>query len=298
MNTNSQFEVLADTRRRRLLQGGAAGAALALTGGLARAAAPFSIRRARFGITEDFYLPKAKQVTLVPFTRVLFQESGDCTLQPNGMVRIDSTGLYRVVLGLDWVAQNGTDIDLRLYGIRRKIVGAPPEPTLKDDRLASADIPGSDAPRVGRYQGTWSPGTIPLGGIASTEVSAAPLGVVAVGDVVMASHTGVADAAIGAEAVNALIVQAKVVAADRIRVTIYNPSIAGGVAVPAGNLRVVAMNAVESRGESADAWQVVHTASEVLNAGEMIYAIGRNKGIANDYIQATDTTFLQIERFG
>ena len=297
MNANSQIEVLAGARR-RLLRCGAAGVALALAGGWARGATPFAIRRARFGITEDFYLPKAKMVTLVPFTKVVFQESSDCTLQANGMVRINVAGLYRVVLGLDWVAQNGTDIDLRLYGIRRKRVGAPPEPTLKDDRLASADIPGSDAPRVGRYQGTWSPGVIPLGGIVSTEVSVVPLGVASIGDVVMASHTGVADAAIGSQAVDALIVQAKVVGADRVRVTIYNPSMAGGVAVPTGDLRVVAMNAVESRGESADAWQVVHTASEVLKAGEMIYAVGRNKGMANDFIQATDTTFLQIERFG
>ncbi|MBT9594984.1 MAG: hypothetical protein IV094_03205 [Vitreoscilla sp.] len=285
-------------RRRMALRCAAAGLLVPAVGWPAIAATPFAIRRARFGLLEDFHLPKADLVTLVPFTKVVFQESADCSLQPNGMVRINVGGLYRAVLGLDWVAQNGTDIDLRLYGIRRKHVGAPPQPTLKDDRLASADIPGSDAPRMARFQGGWAPGSVPLGGIVATELTVEPPGIVAIGDMVMAAHTSVADGVIGAEAADALIVRGRVVAADRIRVTIYNPSIAGGVFVPPGELRVLAMNAVETRGESADAWQVVHTASEVLKAGEMIYAIGRNKGMANDYIQATDTTFLQIERFG
>jgi hypothetical protein len=36
----------------------------------------------------------------------------------------------------------------------------------------------------------------------------------------------------------------------------------------------------------------------VLNAGEYVYGIARNKEIGGDYIQATDTAFIHIERHG
>lgn len=287
---------------RRLFHAGMAGALLtgAATAGAAtraQAAPAYAVTRGRFGLSANFVLKTAGKVTLVPFNTTVFTEGSDWTLQPNGMLLINTTGLYRVSMCLDWVAQEGFDIDLRLYGIRRKKVGSPPGVYLKDDRLASVDVPGSDAPRSARFAGDWTPGVVPAGGIVVTEVTVAPNGSVAVGDGVLVSHTALTDAGVGQNAADFLSLRGRVVAADRVRVVLHNP-LGTAVTVPAGQLRVMAQNLVESRGDSADAWNLMHTTLEVLNAGEQIYGIARNKEIANDYIQATDTAFIHIERHG
>jgi len=284
---------------RRLFHAGMAGALL--TGAASRAqAAPapaYAVTRGRFGLSTNFILKTANKVTLVPFNTTVYTEGSDWTLQTNGMLRINTTGLYRVSMCLDWVAQEGFDIDLRLYGIRRKKVGSPPGVYLKDDRLASVDVPGSDAPRSARFAGAWTPGVVPAGGIVATEVAIAPTGVVAVGDGVVVSHASLTDALVGQTAADFLSLRGRVVAPDRVRVVLHNP-LGVAVNVPAGELRVMAMNLVDSRGDSADAWNLMHTTLEELKAGEFIYGIARNKEIANDYIQATDTAFIHIERHG
>jgi hypothetical protein len=231
-------------------------------------------------------------VTQLPLSVTTLQEGTDVTLQSNGRILINTSGQYRVILGVDWVAQNDTDVDRRMIGIRRWPGSLPNQ----DDRLASVDIPGSNPPFMARYQGEWAPGTIPQGGVASTEVTVKPAGVVHVGDMAIVGHTSLKDQVIGADAVNTLILQARVVAPDTVRATLYNPAIAGGVQVPAGTLNVIAMNATETRGESNDGWQVLHTATEDLMAGQMVYAVVRSR-MSGDYVQATRTTFLQIERF-
>jgi hypothetical protein len=280
---------------RRLLLAGGGGALLALPASAARAgqrASASIFPRARFTISGDFVLPKSETVTPLPLSLTLMQESNDVTLQPDGRVLINNSGQYRVILGCDWVAQNDTDVDRRMIGIRRW-PGALPN---QDDRLASVDIPGSNPPFMARYQGEWTPGLVPLGGVASTEITVAPAGTAKVGDMAIVGHTRIKDQALGSEAVNSLILQARVVAADKVRVTVYNPSVAGGINIPSGTLNVIAMSATETRGESNDAWQMLHTATEDLAAGQMVYAVVRTR-MTGDYVQATKTTFLQIERF-
>jgi hypothetical protein len=287
---------------RRLFHAGMAGALLsgtaaASTSSRAPIAAPYAVKRGRYGLSADFVIARANRVTLVPFDTKLFSEGPHWTLQSNGMLRINTTGLYRVSMCIDWVAQDGKDIDLRLTGIRRKKVGSPPGVYLKDDRLASVDVPGSDAPRAARYAGDWTPGVVPAGGLLAREVTVAPAGAVAVGDGVVVSHTALTDADVGQTAADFLSLRGRVVAGNRVRVLLHNP-LDTAVHVPAGELRVMAMNLVDSRGDSADAWNLMHTTLEELRAGEMIYGIARNKEIAGDYIQATETSFLHIERHG
>jgi hypothetical protein len=282
-------------KNRRLLLAGGGGALLALPASAARPTTPrvaSPIPRARFTIATDFVLPKAETVTQLPLSVTSMHESNDFSLQAGGRVLINTSGQYRVILGVDWVAQNDTDIDRRMIGIRRW-PGALPN---NDDRLASVDIPGSNPPFMARYQGEWTPGLVPLGGVVSTEVTVGPVGVAKVGDMAVVGHTRIRDDVLGSEAVNALILQARVVAADRVRVTLYNPTVAAGVHVPVGVLNVIAMNATETRGESNDGWQVLHTATETLEAGQLIYAVVRSRS-TGDYVQATKTTFMQIERF-
>jgi len=281
------------SRDRRLLLASGSGALMALpTSSHARVRSASLIPRARFTIAQDFVLPKAETVTVLPLATTLMQESADVTLQADGRVLINNSGQYRVILGCDWVAQNDTDIDRRMIGIRRWPGSLPNQ----DDRLASVDIPGSNPPFMARYQGEWTPGLVPQGGVVSTEVTVSPAGVVKVGDMAIVGHTRMKDQSIGAEAVNALILQASVTAPDKVRVTLYNPTMVGGVNVPSGTLNIIAMNATETRGESNDGWQVLHTATEDLAAGQIVYAVVRSR-MQGDYVQATKTTFLQFERF-
>ena len=184
-------------------------------------------------------------------------------------------------------------------GIRRRRIDAS-SPTARvpidkqDDHLASTDVPGSDPPQMSRYQGEWNPGRIDARSTVTTEIQTSPSGIVTIGDMAIAAHTQIRDAIIGTEAVNALIMQAKVVADDTVRISLHNPSIAAGIQIPSGALHVVAMSAVYTRGHSNDAWGVLHTATETLSAGERIYAVVRCR-VPGDFLQALKQCFLQIE---
>jgi hypothetical protein len=121
--------------RRNLLLGAAAagmtvGSAHARSGPQAA-----SITRARYGLTKDFYIPKVNFVTQVPLDLVRFQEAGDTSLLPDGTVRINTAGLYRICLGLDWKAQENTDIDTRMFGVRRKLASDSGPPNLRTSAL-------------------------------------------------------------------------------------------------------------------------------------------------------------------
>lgn len=292
------------TSRRQVLLG-STGAGIALLGGTMpvpgqaarRRAAEDTITRSKYGLQADFYLPKANVVTQVPLDVVRFQEGGDTTLLADGMVGINTAGLYRICLGLDWKAQAATDIDTRMYGIRRKAASDTGPPSLQDERLASVDVPGSDPPRLGRYEGSWAPPVVPLGGFAYTEVTVGPNNTTALGDFAMASLSTATDDKLGLEAAVALQIEARVIAKNRVRVILRNPSIVGGIAIPPGTLKVLAMSATTTRGGSEDAWNVLMTPLTRLEAGERIYIAAKNLGIANDFVQASaNSTFLQLER--
>lgn len=293
------------TSRRQMLLG-STGAGVALLGSAAPAvgqprprlsSTQGAITRSKYGLQADFYLPKANVVTQIPLDITRFEEGGDTSLLTDGMVAIHNPGLYRVCLGLDWKAQAATDIDTRMYGIRRKIASDTGPPSLLDERLASVDVPGSDPPRLGRYEGEWAPPVVPYGGQVHTEVTVGPNNVIALGDFAMASLSSATDDLLGVEAAVALQIQARVIGKHRVRVILGNPSIAGGIAIPPGTLRVLAMSARTTRGGSEDAWNVLMTPLTRLAAGERIYIAAKNLGVANDYVQASvNSTFLQLER--
>ena len=294
--------------RRALLRRGGAALALAAASGPAAAAAPqLLVRRARFGIPADTALPQADVAYVLPFSTVVFQEGKDCTLLPDNTVRIENAGLYRVCLGCDWPGQYGVDVDLRTYGTRlvpagraRRFAAVPGELTpIPDDdtKLATIDMPGSDPPQTVRWQGTWTPGPIAKGAVAWVDVTLPTTNIVTLGDLAFAGLDSISDATLGAEAVAALIVSAKPLSADKVRVSIYNPSIAGGVNVPAGQLRVVAMSAVNTRGESADAWTVLQSTTQSFAAGDVVYAMFRSR-TQGDFLQTSLSSFLQVERWG
>ena len=298
--------------RRRFLGTGAAAVALAGTTAVpaahaahARAAGAYPFTRNRFHMVGDtISLPKANQVYLAPFSTLAFSDSNDVTLQADGKILINNTGLYKVSLCIDWPGQYGVDIDLRRYGISRvgtngNVPNGRLTPiTQHDDRLCEYDSVGVDSPAYGRYTGTWAPGAIAMGASATTTIAipnTQKQGLVA-GDVCIAGLSSLTDAAIGAPAVNALVLSAKVVGKDSVRITLTNPSIASGVTVPSGTLNVLGMSMTMQRGNSADSWNVITTPLEELLAGQVIYAYFLSK-TPGDFIQITDQTFVQVERY-
>ncbi len=298
--------------RRRFLGTGAAAVALAGTAATpaaqaarSRVAGSYPFTRNRFHMVGDtIALPKANQVYLAPFSTVAFSDSNDCTLQADGKILINNTGLYKVSLCIDWPGQYGVDIDLRRYGISRVgTKGNGPQGRLtpitqKDDRLAEYDSTGVDSPAYGRYTGTWAPGAIAMGATASTTIAipnGQKQGLVA-GDPCVVGFSSLTDAAIGANAVNALQLSAKVVGKDSVRVTLTNPSIAAGVTVPSGTLNILGMSSTLQRGNSADSWNVITTPLEEFLAGQSIYAYFLSK-TPGDFIQISDQTFVQVERY-
>jgi hypothetical protein len=123
---------------------------------------------------------------------------------------------------------------LRKIGIRRQARGQPDAPMEAHERLGFVNLPGSDPPAVARFQGSWAPPPLGPGQLAHIDVTVSPAGLVAPGDPVLASHTSISSARLADEALTALIVQAKVIAPDKVRVTLLNPGLAAGIAVPGG----------------------------------------------------------------
>jgi hypothetical protein len=251
-------------------------------------------------------LPAANQVYALPLSVTNFAESGDFTLMPGGTVMVNATGLYRMSVNVDWKGQDDKDIDLRYVGIGRIPVGA----TLKGrmdhgllninasryDRLAVVDLPAADSPLHVRAAKTWAPGTLQPGQSASTTLTLPQPGLIVPGDVVEASLTTLSDAALGAQANAGLDVAARVVDADTVLVTIENRRGVAAVPIGQGTLNVLASSTTLVRGESADAWNVVNTRTELLYAGEQVFGIWKSK-TPGDYLQTTLQTYLQIERW-
>jgi hypothetical protein len=322
----------ADRNRRLLL--GTGGAALALAAADAGAATAknvpkFSTSRTRYGTTAQDATEMAPGTTyLLQLGATAFTDGNtDTTLNADHTITINNAGLYHVALSVDWPGQHGVDGALRSYGIRRRKAALPPLATTTitqvvhnpdgttdtfylvsidagdvDQQLASQDIVGSSAPTTVRFPapGTpafnWTPGTIPLGGRASINVTLPVAGVVAPGDLVLASLTSINDPALGVAATTALIIDAKIVAPDVVRVTIFNPTVAAGVSIPQGQLNVVAMSQQNTVGESADAWTVLTSTTEQFYRGDTIYAV-YSSGSAGDYMQTSDQVFVQLERW-
>jgi hypothetical protein len=284
--------------RRRALVIAAGGMALWAAGTPAysgtRSAAPLS--RGRFGLSADTPpLSRPNLETIVRWDKTYFNSGNDFALQPDGRVLIRNAGLYHFVMSIDWPGQHEVDHDLRMTSIRRQ------RPTIEDNtpgkgnRLASSDVPGSNPPQMARYEGRWMPGTLPPGITVTHDVNVAPLGVVDIGDVATLALSQIGDEVIGPFASKSLIVQARVIAPNTVRVFLTNTSNRSGIDIPEGTIKVLAMSSSLTRGESADAYQVLHSPSEEIVQGEIIYGVVKSK-TAGDYLQGTETTYLQIDR--
>jgi len=279
--------------RRKMLGVGAAGAALGLGAAPAHAAAA-TRTRAQFRLTTDFAVP-VLTMAIVPWTDTVFQTGTDVTLQPGGKLLINRTGVYEIVFSSDWDAKSGNDIDLRKIGIRHQKLGQPDLPLEDHDRLGFLNIPGSDPGAIARYQGNWAPAPLPMMGMSSVDVTVSPAGTVVPGDAAQASMTSINQNQLNDQALSALSVQAKVIAPDIVRVTLFNPAIQAGITVAPGNLRVLATSLTKTRGSNGDAWMVLHTASIALNAGDRVYGLIEHK-VPGTLLQATRSSFMQIDR--
>lgn len=282
-------------RRRRLLGGAASlGLILAVPTLPALAAAR---TRGRYRLADDYGIP-AEAFGIVPWSVTVFQNGSDFTLRPGGKILINTKGIYELVFSSDWDAKSTLDIDLRKIGIRRQAVGQPDEPIEAHERLGFTNMPGSDPPAMARYQGDWAPPAIALGQTVSTDVTVTDLGGdVQPGDTATAAHSSISQGKLGEAALSALIVQAKVIGVNTVRVSLYNPSVSGGITLAPGTLRVVAMSSTRTRGSNGDSWMVLHTASTQLDAGDKVYGLIQHK-VTGTLLQATKSSYLQIDRVG
>ena len=286
------------TGRRRLL-GGAASLGLVLAAPAALRAEPLAARtRARYRLAKDYSIP-AEAFGIVPWTVTVFQDSSDFTLQADGKILINTSGLYELVFSSDWDAKSNRDVDLRKIGIRRQAVGQPDEPIEAHERLGFTNMPGSDPPAMARYDGEWAPPAIALGKTVSTDVTVADNGGgdVRPGDTAIAALSSIAQGKLSDAALSALIVQAKVIDANRVRVSLFNPSISGGISLAPGTLSVTAMSSTRTRGSNGDSWMMLHTASTRLDAGDRVYGLIQHK-VDGTLLQATKSSYLQIDRLG
>jgi hypothetical protein len=287
-----------DSASRRRLLGGAASLGLILAAPPALGAAALAARtRARYRLAKDYAIPP-EAFGIVPWNVTVFQDGSDFTLQPDGKILINTTGLYELVFSSDWDAKSNRDIDLRKIGIRRQALGQPDEPIDAHERLGFTNMPGSDPPAMARYQGDWSPPTIALGQTVSTDVTVTELGGdVRPGDTATAAHSSISQGKLSEASLSALIVQAKVIATNTVRVSLFNPSISGGISLAPGTLSVLAMSSARTRGSNGDSWMMLHTASTQLDAGDKVYGLIQHK-VAGTLLQATKSSYLQIDRLG
>jgi hypothetical protein len=268
------------------------------------AAAGRAPTRARFGLGTDAANPTGSAVYVMPFATTLYND-GDVTLDADGILTVRTTGLYRVSIAGSWQDRADGQVDLRIVGLGHGDAAHRPGPYVPGkltkvtglrNQMGQYDVAATNVPRTSRYQGAWKPGTVGPGQIVSVDVRVARAGVVTVGDIAFASHTGITDAHMVRKASEALIVSAKVVRADVVRVAIWNPSPSTGIPIPPGRLQVVAMSAVATSGSSGAARMVMSSAIEKLVAGDCVYGYFRSKVVA-DLLRASDSTWLHVERW-
>jgi hypothetical protein len=250
---------------------------------------------------------------MVPLTVKSYDESSGTRYQllGDGLVTIMKDGLYILTANFDWPAmahtsgQDGYDIDLRSAMIKRVRVGVTPpiytpgkvtflpENGSAYDAMGTHNTPGSSCPHAVRAVAEWAPGYIPAGGMAYIDVLM-PVGCFAPvpGDLARASHPSLTDAMLGG--LNAgLLISARIVAPQLVRVMIENRYNPGPVNIPSGLMNVMAESAVSSAGNSTDAMSFVGSGPVELFAGEKIMTAVRSH-TNGDYLQISQLAFLRI----
>lgn len=279
------------------------------------------IQRGQFGYTPTsknggygtINLPEAGSVYMIPLTVQFFDESDGVKYQllGDGLVTVMKDGLYDLTANLDWPAQSrgsgqdGYDTNLRKIMIKRVPVGVvPPVYTPGEvtkigangklfDTMAAHDTPGSSTPNAVRTTVQWTPGTIAAGDMAHVDItlsigSFAPT----VGDLVRVSHASLTDEVLGAANVG-LLISARLVAPQVVRVVVENRYNKVPVTVPAGSMNLLAESAVSSAGNSTDAWTYLGSGPVRLLAGEKLMIAVRSES-PGDFLQIDKASFLRI----
>lgn len=244
---------------------------------------------------------------MLPITVEQFDESqgGRFQMQGDGMVTIMQTGFYNLTANLDWPGSHGQDVNLRELGIQRVKIGQP-APVYKPgkltllpyygesyDFLAVNETTGGDTMPLARAAVTWDPGTIAAGGMAFVDVPLTAYFPLVPGDVVQVGHTSLTDALLGTKNAG-LLISARVVNPNKIRVWIENRYNTSAVTIPSGTLNVAAQSATILGGSnSADAWTFLNSCTVYLYAGEKIF-IAVKSNTPGDYIQISSLSFMQI----
>jgi hypothetical protein len=249
--------------------------------------------RARYLLHADFTGPPYADV-VVPWDWVWFQTGSDFALLPGGKVGFRTRGLYEFVVSADW-PDGELDHGLRQIGLRLQRQGQPDEPIDYHERIGFHNTPGSDPPRMARWQGRWGPLDIAPGATAGIEVQVAPAGTARPGDLALAGHTAMNLQEMPRAALRTLAVQAKVVGADTVAVSAHNTSATKPIHVGSGTLKVIAMSSQLSRGRSGDAWQHVHSASVEIRRGDRVYVVMRHH-LEGSALQTGDSTWFQVDR--
>jgi hypothetical protein len=269
------------------------------------------VMRSRYTVDANTYLPEDNVVYLLPLNQMLYDEGTGVTFKDQQLT-ITQDGLYRIYLVIDWPGQSHglhpvVAKDLRYDGVRRIPIGqslnwqGPNKLTIvgeKFDKLAVTDIPGSDPPQYARSaeNTTWSPGTVPANGVVYIDVALDTAGIVVPGDAAQAALSTITDGNLGTDKELALDLSARIITPDKARVVLRNFS-SQAIAVPAGGtLNVLAGSLTNTRGQSADAWNAAITSAEYLLAGETIIGVWKSR-MKGDYLQKSNMTFLQIERY-
>lgn len=302
----------ATDRGRRLV--GAAGAALAMgaathavaaTSGSTKAVTGVPLpTRARWVLQKTWAIPKSSNnVYVTPFGGAPVFNDGDVTMNQDYTLTVNTSGLYLLSLGFDWADNPNQQVGLRINGLERTIPASPPgqfKPgqltivVTKNDRIGQYDVSGSNCPWTSRYTGSWKVGIIGKNAVVSQDVTLATAGIINLGDVATASHTGI-DLALG-DAAAALVVTAKVVGPDTVRVSIWNTSQTTSISVPSGTLNVLAMTSQKMTGDAPLGRSLLVSASEQLSAGDLLYATFKSTQ-GGDQLLASPDTFIHIERW-
>jgi hypothetical protein len=240
---------------------------------------------------------------VTPFAGAAIVNDGDIAMNSDYTMTVKTTGLYMLSISFDWADNPNQQVGLRINGIARADAGNPPGHFVagqltvvvnKNDRLGQYDVSSSNCAVTSRYTGAWKIDTIGKNGIASQDVTLSPPGLIGLGDVAMASHTGITSAL--GDAVAALVVTAKVIGPDTVRVTIWNSSQTHSVAVPNGTLNVLAMSSQAMAGDAPLGRSMLVSASEALTAGDLIYGTFKSTQ-GGDQLLASPNTFIHIERW-
>jgi hypothetical protein len=88
-----------------------------------------------------------------------------------------------------------------------------------------------------------------------------------------------------------------VIAADTVRVTIFNPTVSPSVTIPEGNLFVLGMSTLQATGGSGAARTVLSSVTaQPLAKGDTLYAVLRSLQ-PGDVMQSSAEVFLEVEKW-